>query len=225
MNVDRQLGELYRQRFDERQLPQRNRIWRTLCTSFFQRYIPTDSAVLDVAGGFCEFINNTDCGQKHVIDLNDQLSEFAGQDVNSYNCSCTDMSIFATNSMDVVFMSNLLEHLATRQDILQTLCEALRVLKPKGRLLILQPNIRYLSKTYWDFFDHQTALSHKGLVEGLQLAGFSIERVIPRFLPYTTKSNIPQKPFLVNLYLKLPLIWRILGKQMFIVARKPCPTH
>jgi hypothetical protein len=44
--------------------------------------------------------------------------------------------------------------------------------------------------------------------------------VIPRFLPYTTKSRLPQAPWLVSLYLRFPLVWRILGKQTLVVASK-----
>ena len=42
----------------------------------------------------------------------------------------------------------------------------------------------------------------------------------PRFLPYTTKSALPQWPSLVRLYLRVPLAQKLLGRQMFLVARK-----
>jgi hypothetical protein len=42
--------------------------------------------------------------------------------------------------------------------------------------------------------------------------------MIPRFLPYTTKSRIPQSTLLVKAYLRIPLIWRFLGQQAFAVA-------
>ena len=58
--------------------------------------------------------------------------------------------------------------------------------------MILQPNIRYAYKEYWDFFDHHTPLSDRSLVEALQMVGFKIEKVLPKFLPYTTKSKIPK---------------------------------
>lgn len=86
--------------------------------------------------------------------------------------------------------------------------------------MILQPNIRYLYKEYWDFFDHHIPLSDKSLVEALRMVGFRIERVLPKFLPYTTKSRLPQHLFWVKIYLKMSFIWKILGKQMFILSRK-----
>ena len=43
---------------------------------------------------------------------------------------------------------------------------------------------------------------------------------IPRFLPYTTKSNVPKWPWLLGLYLRLPPVWHIFGKQCLVVAEK-----
>ena len=86
--------------------------------------------------------------------------------------------------------------------------------------MILQPNMRYLYREYWDFFDHNIPLSERSLAEVLEMVGFRIEQVLPKFLPYTTKSKIPQNPFLVKIYLKIPLAWKIIGKQMFILAKK-----
>jgi len=52
--------------------------------------------------------------------------------------------------------------------------------------------------------------------------GFHIEHVEARFIPYTTRSALPQAPWLVALYLMLrPLSSALLGKQFLIVARKP----
>jgi hypothetical protein len=42
----------------------------------------------------------------------------------------------------------------------------------------------------------------------------------PRFLPYTTKSALPTWSILVRTYLRVPLLQRIFGKQMFLVAVK-----
>jgi len=96
----------------------------------------------------------------------------------------------------------------------------MRILNLGGVLIILQPNIRYCYKEYWDFFDHYLPFSDRSLVKALHMVGFKIEQVLPKFLPYTTKSKIPQNPFLVKIYLKLPFIWKLMGKQMFILGRK-----
>ena len=57
---------------------------------------------------------------------------------------------------------------------------------------MLQPNIRLTGAAYWDFIDHKVALTERSLVEAAELCGFETERLIKRFLPYTTKSRLPQ---------------------------------
>ncbi len=104
--------------------------------------------------------------------------------------------------------------------MLDTFRETHRILKSGGKIIVLQPNIRFLPGEYWDFFDHHTPLTDRSLVEGLQLAGFTPNVVYPRFLPYTTKSRLPKATFFVRLYLRVPLAWRVLGKQALVVATK-----
>jgi hypothetical protein len=48
--------------------------------------------------------------------------------------------------------------------------------------------------------------------------------MIPRFLPFSTKSALPSWPSLVRLYLRVPLAHRLLGKQMFVVAAPTQPA-
>jgi hypothetical protein len=84
------------------------------------------------------------------------------------------------------------------------------------------PNVRLIPGPYWDFFDHHVPLSERSLGELLAITGFELLQVEGRFLPYTTRSALPQAPWLVALYLMLrPLSSFVLGKQFLIVARKP----
>jgi hypothetical protein len=82
------------------------------------------------------------------------------------------------------------------------------------------PNIRFAYREYWDFFDHQVPLTEKAVVEACTMAGYRPIKVIPAFLPYTTKSRFPQWSILVRLYLAVPLFWRLFGKQALVVAEK-----
>jgi ubiquinone/menaquinone biosynthesis C-methylase UbiE len=116
-----------------------------------------------------------------------------------------------------VFISNFFEHI-NHETILATLVEVRRVLKPAGQLLLLQPNVRYCAKDYWQFFDHITPVDDRAMVEAFAQTGYRVVKNIPRFLPYTTKSRLPSGPGLVRLYLKVPLAWRVLGAQAFMVA-------
>lgn len=215
------LKDLYRNRFPETALAEKNALWRVICSVFLSRYVRPTDTVVDIGAGYCEFINNIQAAEKIAVDLNPDVARFANPGIRIINESCISISQLDESSVDVVFMSNFLEHLPDKQLVLSTFIETLRILKPGGKALILQPNIRFVGGEYWDFFDHHTPLTDRSLVEALQLVGFEMEEVIPRFLPYTTRSALPQSTWLVHLFLRVPIAWRILGKQAFLVARKP----
>jgi len=214
------LDQLYQQRFPEAELAQKNAIWKVLCADFFQRYVDVGDTVVDIGAGYCEFINNIRASRKIAVDLNPDVRHFAAADVEVINAPCTEIAQIESGSVDAVFMSNFLEHLPDKTAVLETFREAHRILRDGGRIIVLQPNIRFLPGEYWDFFDHHTPLTDRSLVEGLQLAGFTPSVVLPRFLPYTTKSRLPKATALVRMYLRFPPIWRLLGKQALVVAIK-----
>ncbi|MGY2874221.1 SAM-dependent methyltransferase [Marmoricola sp. URHA0025 HA25] len=210
------LKVLYANRFGQEE-EQRTDLWQVLCSHFFQKWVPEDATVLDVAAGHCEFINNIRAGRKIAVDLNPDVKVRAAGDVETHNQRSDAMTGIPDASVDRVFISNFFEHVP-REVIVSTLVEVLRVLKPDGKLLILQPNVRYCAKDYWMFFDHITPVDDRALVEALRATGYDVETCIPRFLPYTTKSRLPSGPGLVRLYLKIRFAWRFLGAQAFVVA-------
>lgn len=216
-----ELAQIYRERFSRENLGFKRRMWEVLCERWFQRYVTATDTVLDLGAGTCEFINAIRCGEKIAVDVNPDVVKYA-RDAKVVRSPSTDLSPVASGSVDVVFCSNLLEHMPSKRAVLQTLRECQRVLRPGGRLIVLQPNIRYLPGRYWDYFDHHTPLTHLSMVEALRLSGLSPRKVIPRFLPYTVKSRLPQSTIFVRIYLRLPFLWAIFGRQMFLVAvRQP----
>lgn len=216
-------SRIYRQRFDVEAQRRKDRLWKVLCRHFLQRFVSPADTVLDLGAGYCEFINNIRCAKKYAVDLNEDTPRFASPEVTVIQKPASDLSQFASSSVDTVFASNFFEHLASKAELATTLAEVQRVLRPGGRLLVLQPNIRYAYREYWDFLDHHLPLSHISLAEALEIAGLTVVETRPRFLPYTTKSPLPQAPALLRLYLVLKPLHRLLGKQMLIVAEKPQP--
>jgi hypothetical protein len=87
-------------------------------------------------------------------------------------------------------------------------------------VIVLQPNVRLIGGRYWDFIDHSVALTERSLVEAAELAGFATVELIVRFLPYTTKSWLPQHPLLVKAYLSFPPAWLLMGKQTLYVGER-----
>ncbi len=215
------LSELYKIRFAQDQLHRKNAIWQVICRSFLQRFIAASDTVVDVACGYGEFLNNISANKKIAVDLNADALKFLCPNVEFHQCKATNLDSVIKEKADVVFTSNFLEHLPDKKTLDVFLDQVMTVLKPGGKYLILGPNLRYLPGQYWDFYDHHLGLTHLSLSEALQLKGFNIRICIDRFLPFTTQGTLPTQPWLVWAYLKMPFVWKLLGKQFFIVAQKP----
>jgi SAM-dependent methyltransferase len=220
------LGSLYATRFPERDRAAKDSIWRILCQHFFQRYVDRGDVVLDLGAGFGEFLRHIECAGRVAVDV----QKLSGRRFPEGTLEVTAPSHQLTAhippmSVDVVFASNVFEHLPDTATFLATLGEIWTVLRPTGRLLALQPNIRFVGGSYWDFVDHHLPLTDRTLVEACESVGFEVTELIPRFLPYTTRGSLPTSPALVRLYLKVRPAWWLLGKQTWLVAKRSEPAE
>ncbi len=216
------LESIYRHRFDESELAQKRVLWQVVSQVLFQPLVPPRATVVDLGAGYCELINALEADRRIAVDLNPDIKSHAAPGVEVVLASSTDLATIDTGSVDVVVTSNFFEHLPDRGSLLETLRECRRMLVPGGRLVVLMPNIRYLGARFWDYFDHQLPLTHHSLVEAMELEGLEPERVVPRLLPYTVKdAKFTIRGWQVRWYLRFPPVWRVLGKQMFVVARAP----
>ena len=214
------LKEVYDLRFDEADEARKDAIWREL-GRFLQRFVPRDGRVVDIACDLGYFIRNIQAADRWATDIRDVAAALPS-DVHFVHASGLELGdVLPAESFDLAFFSNYLEHLPSTEAVLQQLRVAFELLKPGGRILILQPNIRLIGGSYWDFIDHQTALTERSLAEAATMAGFKTKEVIARFLPYTTKSRFPQHPLLVRAYLAFPPAWLVLGKQTLYLGEKP----
>lgn len=210
---------LYAQRFDAAERAAKARLWAVLCSDFLQRYVAPDAAVLDLGAGSCEFINHIRCGRKFAVDGNPAVREHAAAGVQAH-CGPVGELGWLPGPVDVVFASNLFEHLPSPEALLAVLRAAHAALRPGGRLVVIQPNIRFAYREYWDFLDHRLALSDRSLSEAVGLAGFAVRELRPRFLPFSTKSARVASPALLRLYLRCPPLQWLTGKQMLLVAER-----
>lgn len=213
--------KLYRNRFSAAEQAAKDRVWQVLCERFFQRYVGSDATVLELACGYGEFIRHVRAGRKLAVDINVDSKMRLPATVEFHLAPAAQLDFLADSSIDFCFTSNFLEHLPSKTAVNEVLAEVYRVLRPGGRFMALQPNIRYAYAEYWDFYDHLTALSHLSAAEAFLLAGFEVVELIDRFLPFSTKSALPKHPALVRAYLAFPPVWLILGKQFLIVGAKP----
>ncbi|QEH36650.1 hypothetical protein OJF2_52350 [Aquisphaera giovannonii] len=213
---------IYRNRFGKQDLARRAAVWRVLCRDWFEAYIPRDGRVLEVAAGYCEFINNVRAGEKVAVDLNPATGLHAAPGVTVHQIAAERLEeVVPAAHFDSAFMSNFLEHCRTREQVLSVLSAVGHALRPGGRVLILGPNYAACAAEYYDYFDHHLALTDRAVAEALELSGFEVEVQRPRTLPFSFRSKLPSAPWLVRLYLKFPWAWRFFGAQFFLVARRP----
>lgn len=220
--LDQELERLYANRFSSAERLVKQRIWKANIDGFFHRYIPPDGTVMDLGAGYCDFINQISAAHRIALDLNPETSRAAAPGVEVHHLPLERLGdAVEPESVDLAFASNVFEHLRGVDALMNVLAAVARALKPGGRLIVMQPNIRCVGVAFWDFFDHTLPLTEKGMAEALRVAGFEVVECRPRFLPYTTKSLLPKSPRLVRIYLAFPPLHRLFGKQMLVVGRRP----
>jgi 2-polyprenyl-3-methyl-5-hydroxy-6-metoxy-1,4-benzoquinol methylase len=218
--VTRRLPELYDARFDEREVSAKDAVWREIVT-FLQRYVDRDAPLLDIACDRGHFVRFVHASERWGTDIRD-VSTSLPKDVRFVQGSGLDLVSLVPNAhFGTVFMSNYLEHLDTSDAVIDQLRVARELIRPGGRVIVLQPNIRLVGPRYWDFIDHRVALTDRSLLEAAELAGFRTVDLITRFLPYSTKGRLPNDPWLVRAYLAFRPAWLLLGRQTLFVGERP----
>ena len=219
-NRDEKLSRMYQHIFPEEELAGKEKLWKILIDEILQKYIKKNDAVLDIGGGQCLFINNVRCGKKYAVDLNPDIEKYADKDVTTLHERANNISSIPDGNMDVVFASNFFEHMKDKDELESVVAEIRRILTLNGLLLVIQPNIRYAYKEYWDVIDHYIPISDKSLSDLLIINNFRIVHCYPKFMPWSPKTKLSRFTVLLKIYLKIPLLWRFFGKQMFMVAQK-----
>ena len=216
----RDLERLYNRRFTETERKDKAKLWEVLIEAYLQRFFPESATIIDLGCGFCEFINAVKGGKKYGYDKESAFKAFAGPDVEFIAAREGRPIPLADETCDRVFASNFFEHLDSRVEIQYVLEEAIRLLKTGGKIVVIQPNIALAKEAYWDFIDHIVPLTDKSLGEAMEISGFHLMYVKRRFLPYTTKTVKAPNPRLLRIYLVLPFLWRIFGKQSLLIGEK-----
>lgn len=194
--------------------PNRIKVWKHLC-AYLSKWVHPDAAVLELGAGWCDFSNQVTAGRVVAMDLDGTVERAAASHVEAVVGDCTDLSRFDDATFDIVFASNLLEHLERPQSQ-RLLAESRRVLRPGGRLILMQPNFRLNPGRYFDDFTHVAIFTDQSLQDYLVAEGWSIVQAMPRFLPLTLKSRGSGLTFLVPWYLRSPV--KPLAGQMLVVA-------
>jgi 2-polyprenyl-3-methyl-5-hydroxy-6-metoxy-1,4-benzoquinol methylase len=208
---------LYAYRFRNVDQQSRLSVWRAIAPHVY-RLMGSPDVVLDPAAGRGEFIGSIPARERWAVDevAYQEAEQTAG--VNVVTSRIMDAELPSAH-FDGVFASNFLEHLFTQEAVYEFLVRMRDVMAPGGRIAIMGPNIRYCAKDYWDMADHYVPLTHLAVAEHLAAAGFEPEKIVPRYLPYSFNGILPPSPALTRAYLRLPLAWKLLGKQFLVIGR------
>jgi ubiquinone/menaquinone biosynthesis C-methylase UbiE len=141
--TDTHIDSYYKSRFVFNK--DREVVWKEI-VRFLNPYLKNAHTVFDLGAGYCDFINNVSAQKKIAVDISPELSRYAHEGIQLVNSLATDLSVVSDNSVDVVFSSNLLEHL-TDAELVICLSEVKRVLKKGGLFITMQPNYRLAYKT------------------------------------------------------------------------------
>jgi len=171
-------------------------------------YLGSVERAADLFAGSCPFINNLAAPVRFAVDLDDTIGERAARGVTAIQADCRErIDAIADASLDLVFISNGLEHL-TRDDAARACAEVRRMLRPGGRFIVLQPNFRLCWKRYFDDFTHVTIFTDVGLRMFLEHCGFRVEKMFPRFAPFSAdqvRPRLARARWLIRAYLRSPL--------------------
>ena len=213
------MGEQHYKRYFSarfKKVPGRERVWKAV-TEHLQQYIPRNATVLDCGAGYGSFINNIKAKKKLAIDIVPESAKHMQKNVRFLRTPITKMPQIKSNSVDVVFASNLMEHL-TYDEVSLACKEVKRVLKKGGKFICLQPNYYYAYREYFDDYTHLSVFSHVSLPDRLASEGFKVVKVQKKFTPFSMKTILPKSYWLTKLYLALPISPG--AGQMLVIVKK-----
>ena len=196
--------------------PRRAVVWKAICR-YLQPWIPSEEGLLELGAGYGEFSRQIEASRKWALEQNGALVKHWGDSVTPLIQSVLEPWSLADGSLGTVFASNFLEHF-TLEDGAKILDEAKRVLRPGGRMIVVQPNFRLEPRRYFDDYTHRTAYTDNSFRDFLRSRNWKIVHSEPRFVPFSMKSRLPTADWLVRLYLALP--FRPLAGQFLVIAEK-----
>jgi SAM-dependent methyltransferase len=194
----------------------RRQVWREI-VRYVQARSPAVETLIELGPGYCDFVNQFQAGKKIAFDLNPEMLHYAESDVELRIEGCTTLPGVPCESVDMIFASNFLEHLAG-EDVDELLERVAAVLKPGGRLVLIQPNYRLCAKNYFDDPTHLTIFDDSNIGEWLAKSGLRVVDLVAGLLPFSMNGRLPKSGILTRLYLMSP--WKPLAAQMYIVAEK-----
>ena len=200
------------------EVPSRTLVWEVIA-EYLAEWVDPRAHVLEIGAGYCCWINAVRAERRVAIDVWPELPRYAGSGVEPVVMdAAAGLRTLGAGRFDVVLASNVLEHFDP--DSASTLIgDVARVLREGGRFIVVQPNFRYAYRRYFDDYTHRSVFTDVSLANLLRSRGFHIERLEPRFMPYSMRqARLPIARWAVRAYLRSP--FKPFAGQMLVIGRK-----
>lgn len=208
---------LYEYRFKDVDDLGRQKVWNVIARDIHER-MNRPSVVLDVAGGAGYFTRAVPARERWMVERM-PVSPGLGSDVHLLVGDVLSVEL-PPNHFDGIFLSNVLEHLPSQEDVASLLSRLRDSCIDGGVIAVMGPNFACCSKQYFDCADHVLALTHTSVAEHLYAAGFGPTTVLKRYLPYSFRGVLPPSPRLTDAYLRIRPLQMLLGKQFLVTGTK-----
>ena len=146
--------------------------WRAIAR-YLQRWVREDANLLELGAGYGEFSKSIQAARKWALDQNPTLIEYWGEEITPLIQHALAPLPLASGAMGTVFASNFFEHF-TLDEGREILAEVWRVLRPGGRLIVVQPNFRLEPRRYFDDYTHRSIYTDNGFKDFLESEAWSI---------------------------------------------------
>jgi SAM-dependent methyltransferase len=198
--------------------PARAIVWSAIA-AHLASWVPPTAHVLEIGAGYCGWINNVSATRRVAVDVWPGVAQYAGTGVQPVVMDASrELRSLGECAFDVVLASNVLEHFAP-DTAASVVGDVAGLLKPGGRIVIIQPNFRYAWRSYFDDYTHRAVFTDVSLPALLRAHGLRIDRIQRRFLPYSMRgATMPIRPWIVRAYLRSPI--KPMAGQMLVVAHK-----
>ncbi len=91
--------------------PDRQIVWKAI-SEYLQNFVAPSSVIMDVGAGYCDFINQIRGSRKYAIDVNPDVGRWCNDGVQFLHVTEIESISLPPQSIDVIMVSNLLEHLS-----------------------------------------------------------------------------------------------------------------
>ena len=177
--------------YDEKRKPKTNypkQLIEYLCTQFS---LQKNSKLLEPGSGRCDFLNEFQKAGFHCEGLDRDVSSINNEyGLQVKKCDITkEIFPYDDNSFDIIYHKSVIEHMYDPTHFME---ESYRILKPKGKHIILTPDWRQHWKSFYDDFTHCRPYNMMALHDLLNIYNTSsnCERHIALISNFFNKINI-----------------------------------